>query len=92
MSDLVERVAAELWRVEVVDSGTPASLVNERTYEAFADQSEVTRAKWHKFSRAAVSMVLDAAAGLASRSSNGYEWDLRREEVAPAIRALGGEK
>jgi hypothetical protein len=57
MSDLVERVAAELWRTQAVDSGAPASVAERRTPEAFADEAETTRAKWHKFARAALAAL-----------------------------------
>ena len=57
--EVVERLAAELWRVEAVDSGSPPSVAKARTFENFGDQAEATRDKWRKFACAAVNMMLD---------------------------------
>jgi hypothetical protein len=90
MIDLVERVAAELWRAEAVDSGSPASVADRRTLEAFANEADTTRAKWHKFARAVVDMVLDEAAGNVQRIVN--EAGTPGESLLAAhIRALGGD-
>jgi hypothetical protein len=53
MDGLMDRIAAALWREEAVDTGTPQSLIQARTPEAFADQAPTTQAKWRKFARAA---------------------------------------
>jgi hypothetical protein len=91
MSDLVERVAAELWRTESVDSGSPASITAGRTPEAFADEADVTRAKWSKFARAVVAMVLDEAAGHVQKVRQGKaDSDLR--SIIHCIRALSEPK
>jgi hypothetical protein len=54
MSEVVERVAARLWKADSEDAGVPASVTAGRTYDAFLDQSDDTRAKWRKFARAAI--------------------------------------
>jgi hypothetical protein len=54
MSEVVERVAARMWKAESEDAGTPASVTARRTYDAFLDQSDDTRARWRKFARAAI--------------------------------------
>jgi len=41
--EMIERLAAELWRFEVVDSGAPQSIISARTPEAFADNSDQVR-------------------------------------------------
>lgn len=53
----VEKVAAAMWRAEAMDAGTPESVVRNRTPEAFAEQAEETRARWHKFARAAIAAM-----------------------------------
>lgn len=50
--DQVERMAAAMWKAEAVDSGAPQSVARGRTPQAFADQAEETRARWHKLARA----------------------------------------
>ena len=47
-----DQIAALLWRTEAVDSGTPQSLIDRRTPEAFADQSPELRGKWFKYADA----------------------------------------
>ncbi|WP_426032685.1 hypothetical protein [Cypionkella sp. TWP1-2-1b2] len=47
-------IAAAMWREEAVDAGTPDSVAEGRTYEAFGDQSPELQARWLKFSRAAL--------------------------------------
>ncbi|KZY25625.1 MULTISPECIES: hypothetical protein [unclassified Sulfitobacter] len=54
MTDEIELVAAAIWKSEAVDSGASENLSAGRTPEAFADQSEQIRAKWHKFARTAI--------------------------------------
>lgn len=55
MSDhIVLRVAAAMWRAEAIDAGTPPSVIAARSPEAFAEQSDYTRARWEKFARAAL--------------------------------------
>jgi hypothetical protein len=58
----VEKVAAAMWRAEAMDAGTPESVVRNRTPEAFAEQAEETRARWHKFARAAIAAMRKDAA------------------------------
>jgi hypothetical protein len=57
LGDALEDVAAALWRAEAVDSGTPKSVVDGRTREAFKDQSEELRRRWKKFASAAISAI-----------------------------------
>jgi hypothetical protein len=47
-----DQIAALLWRTEAVDSGTPQSVIDGRTPEAFADQSPELRRKWFKYADA----------------------------------------
>ena len=47
-----DQIAALLWRTEAVDSGTPQSVIDRRTPEAFADQSPELRGKWFKYADA----------------------------------------
>jgi hypothetical protein len=54
MSEIVERVAARLWKADSEDAGVPASVTARRTYDAFLDQSDDTRARWRKLARAAI--------------------------------------
>ena len=58
----VDLVAAAMWRAETHDSGTPESVTNARTPEAFEQQLLELRAKWHKFARAAISAMPDTKA------------------------------
>lgn len=60
--ELEERVAARLWRAESEDAGAPASIPAGRTLEAFREQREDTKARWHKFARAALAVVREAMA------------------------------
>jgi hypothetical protein len=41
--EMIERLAAELWRFQVVDSGAPQSVISARTPEAFAENSGQVR-------------------------------------------------
>ena len=52
--DMIRRIAATMWKAEVVDTGTPQSVADARTPEAFADESEYIRNKWMKFARIAM--------------------------------------
>jgi hypothetical protein len=54
MSEVVERVAARLWKAESEDAGVPPSVAAGRTYDAFLEQSDSTKARWRKFARAAI--------------------------------------
>ena len=56
-NDLTQRVAAAMWKAEATDSGTPQSVIDARTPEAFAEQSEQVRKRWAKFARAALPAV-----------------------------------
>lgn len=53
----MEEIAAALWKAEATDSGTPQSVIDARTPEAFAEQSEQVRKRWAKFARAAMASV-----------------------------------
>ena len=55
--ELEEKVAARLWRAESEDAGAPASIPAGRTLDAFREQREDTKARWHKFARAALAVV-----------------------------------
>jgi hypothetical protein len=55
--DLIRRVAAAMWKAEAVDAGTPQSVADGRTPEAFDDQSDYIRARWTKFARAAITAL-----------------------------------
>lgn len=52
-----EHIAARLWRAQAIGTGTPQSLVDARTPEAFKDQSEETRKTWLKFARTAIRAI-----------------------------------
>ncbi len=56
----VGAVAAALWKAEATDAGVPQSVVDRRTPEAFAEQSEATRDKWQKLARAALAALAPA--------------------------------
>lgn len=56
--DLVDDVAARMWRAEAEDSGTPASVLAGRTRAAFDEQAPELKARWRKFARAAVLEVI----------------------------------
>ena len=56
-----ERVAAAMWREETVDAGTPESVTDRRTYEEFLGAGPITRSKWLKFARAAISAIQPTA-------------------------------
>lgn len=58
----IERVAWAMWREETRESGTPSGVTNGRTPDAFSEQSPELRAKWHKFSRAAIAAMPDTKA------------------------------
>jgi len=47
-----DQIAALLWRTEAVDSGTPQSVIDGRTPEAFADQSPELRRNRFKYADA----------------------------------------
>lgn len=53
----VEDVAAALWREQVVDTGTPKSVLDGRTPEAFSEQSDHVRNHWFKFANAAIAKI-----------------------------------
>ena len=55
--DLIRHAAAALWKAEAVDAGTPQSVADGRTPEAFNDQSDYIRARWTKFARAAIAAL-----------------------------------
>lgn len=54
MGDQLERLAASLWKAQVVDAGVPQSVIDLRTPEAFADESPETRKIWLKFAKVAL--------------------------------------
>lgn len=60
--ELEEKVAARLWKAESEDAGAPASIPAGRTLEAFREQREDTKARWHKFARAALAVVREEMA------------------------------
>jgi hypothetical protein len=77
MSEIVERVAARMWKAESEDAGVPASVTARRTYDAFLDQSDDTRAKWRKFARAAILAMREPTeamlyAGQMANDEDGY--------------------
>jgi hypothetical protein len=90
-----ERIAAALWREEAVDAGAPPSLAARRTPEAFADESDVIRAKWLKLAHAAIRAQADlhdtlraerdALAARVERLRDALEW------AQECIAALGGK-
>jgi len=46
MTDLRDKIAAQMWRTHATDVGAPESVATARTPEAFADESDSTRATW----------------------------------------------
>lgn len=75
--DTVERVAAAMWKAEAVDSGSPESVAMRRTPEEFAVQADETRAKWHKFARAAIAAMTPQEAAKVPRLTDAEVADLR---------------
>jgi len=53
--ELVDDLAAVLWRTEATDAGVPQSVIDGRTRQAFDDESQSTKYRWRKFARAALS-------------------------------------
>jgi hypothetical protein len=56
--DMVERVAARLWKAEAEDCGAPDSVAKGRTLDAYRDQAPELQARWSKFARAAIEAML----------------------------------
>lgn len=52
--EMVDDLAAILWRTEAFDVGAPVSIAEKRTREAFSDESDGTKNRWRKFARAAL--------------------------------------
>lgn len=50
----IEAVAARLWKAQIEGSGTPASVINARTPETFAEESDKTREVYIRYAKAAV--------------------------------------
>lgn len=55
--DLIRRVAAAMWKAEIIDAGVPQAVTDARTPEAFSEQSDYIRAKWMKLARAAIASL-----------------------------------
>lgn len=54
MQTRIDALAARLWRAEAEDAGSPASVAEGRTAEAFHDQSDDLKKRWRKFATAAL--------------------------------------
>lgn len=52
-----ERLAAALWKAQATDTGTPQSVVDARTPEAFVEESGETRRKWFKMADASLRAI-----------------------------------
>jgi len=50
----VDDVAAAMWREEAIDSGTPSSVAQGRTREAFDEQADGLKDKWRKLAAASL--------------------------------------
>jgi hypothetical protein len=74
-----DQIAALLWRTEAVDSGTPQSVIDRRTPEAFADQSPELRGKWFKYADA----ILAALPGMIPDLV--WEWMEIKQNCAPGL-------
>ena len=55
-NEMIEHIAAELWRVQVVDAGAPASVSHRRTPEAFADHDDRTRDVFLRYAAAVLDL------------------------------------
>lgn len=55
-NEMIEHIAAELWRVQVVDAGAPASVSHRRTPEAFADHDDRTRDVFLRYATAVLDL------------------------------------
>ncbi len=53
----VEVLAAVLWREQVINSGTPQSVIDGRTPDAFANQSDLVRDPFLRYARAAIALL-----------------------------------
>lgn len=55
--DKREHLAAILWRTEAEGTGTPQSVIDLRTPEAFGNESQQTRNKWFKYADVAIAAL-----------------------------------
>ena len=64
MIDLRDNIAALMWRSQATDVGAPESVAIARTPEAFADESDTTRATWLRLAVAIIAALPDMVAPL----------------------------
>nr|DAH84829.1 MAG TPA: hypothetical protein [Caudoviricetes sp.] len=60
-SSTVDDMAAAMWKAEAEDAGSPPSVAERRTRQAFAEQATFLKAKWRKLARAAINSLLGAS-------------------------------
>jgi hypothetical protein len=59
-----DQIAALMWRTQSIDAGTPQSVTNGRTLEAFADAGDEVRRYWLKQADAILEALPDMIAPL----------------------------
>ena len=79
-----DKLAAVLWRTEAVNTGTPQSVIGNRTPEAFAEESPETRSKWLKYADAIITTLPDMVPGLlwlqnGHHHAGGYGYVIRKQ-------------